>query len=198
MSTRFDHALVMCFVTTLSGCAQPQGPPSVTAAEPDDVQEALAVSPQTAAVADQARRDVEQLRGLDQDRTPATGGGPDTAARRPDVEWILPAPQRRAAAELAGGNVEAAEAPAGDPADDPAGGQAALGRDRPSGAAGPREEPGGGSTIPAPESEETDRLRRLIVELSSELYRRGAYSDMPLRELLLIAATTLVTPDRAL
>jgi hypothetical protein len=198
VSTRFDHALVMCFVTTLSGCAQPQGPPSVTAAEPDDVQEALAVSPQTAAVADQARRDVEQLRGLDQDRTPATGGEPDTAARRPDVEWILPAPQRRAAAELAGGNVEAAEAPAGDPADDPAGGQAALGRDRPSGAAGPREEPGGGSTIPAPESEETDRLRRLIVELSSELYRRGAYSDMPLRELLLIAATTLVTPDRAL
>jgi len=41
-------------------------------------------------------------------------------------------------------------------------------------------------------------LGRLIVELSAELYRRGAYSDMPLRELLLIAATTIVTPDRAL
>jgi hypothetical protein len=49
-----------------------------------------------------------------------------------------------------------------------------------------------------PESDDSDRLRRLIVELSSELYRRGAYSDMPLRELLLIAATTMVTPDRAL
>jgi hypothetical protein len=36
------------------------------------------------------------------------------------------------------------------------------------------------------------------VELSAELYRHAAYSDTPLRELLLIAATTIVTPDRAL
>jgi hypothetical protein len=58
----------------------------------------------------------------------------------------------------------------------------------------------GGSVVPdqEPQIAETDPLGRLIVELSAELYRRGAYSDMPLRELLLIAATTMVTPDRAL
>jgi hypothetical protein len=43
-----------------------------------------------------------------------------------------------------------------------------------------------------------DRVRELIVELSKELYREASYSDMPLRELMLIAATTIVTPDRAI
>lgn len=43
-----------------------------------------------------------------------------------------------------------------------------------------------------------DRVRELIVELSKELYRDAAHADMPLRELFLIAATTLVSPDRAL
>jgi hypothetical protein len=61
------------------------------------------------------------------------------------------------------------------------------------------EEPGGARAEVTDAAEiDSDRLRNLIVEMSSELYRRGAYSDMPLRELLLIAATTLVTPDRAL
>jgi hypothetical protein len=43
-----------------------------------------------------------------------------------------------------------------------------------------------------------DRVRELVVELSKELYRDAAHADMPLRELFLIAATTLVSPDRAL
>lgn len=43
-----------------------------------------------------------------------------------------------------------------------------------------------------------DRLRELIVDLSKELYQEASYADMPLRELLLIAATTLVSPERAL
>ncbi len=45
---------------------------------------------------------------------------------------------------------------------------------------------------------EADHLRSLLVDLSKELYREASYADMPLRELLLIAATTLVSPDRAL
>jgi len=53
----------------------------------------------------------------------------------------------------------------------------------------------------APDGDATldqDRIRELIVELSKELYREATYADMPLRELMLIAATTMVTPDRAL
>ena len=197
MSTRFDHALVVGVVTTLSACAQPPGPPPVSDAATENVQEALAVSPRTASLGEQARRDVEQLRELDRDRAPATGPEPDTASRRPDIEWILPASPRRAAVEPPARPAEAVEAPAGETAGDSLAGQEALGRAGPSPAERPQEEPGG-SALPAPESDDADRLRRLIVELSSELYRRGAYSDMPLRELLLIAATTMVTPDRAL
>jgi hypothetical protein len=199
VSTRFDHALVMGVVATLSACAQPPpGPSPVTEADTEDVQEALAVPPRTARLAEQARRDVEQLQGLDGDRTPATGDEPETSAQRPDIEWILPARPRRAAVEPPDDPTEAVEAPAANPAGDTLGGQEALGRAGPSPVERSREEPGG-STLPAvPETDDSDRIRQLIVELSSELYRRGAYSDMPLRELLLIAATTMVTPDRAL
>ncbi len=45
---------------------------------------------------------------------------------------------------------------------------------------------------------EPDRVGQLVVDLSKELYRDAAYADMPLRELMLIAATSLVSPDRAL
>ncbi len=45
---------------------------------------------------------------------------------------------------------------------------------------------------------ESDRVRELIIDLSKELYRDAAHADMPLRELFLIAATTLVSPDREL
>ncbi|MHC4275421.1 MAG: hypothetical protein ACYSUR_17375 [Planctomycetota bacterium] len=198
MSTRFDHALVMGLVATLSACARP-GPPPVTGTEPDNVREALAVPPREARLGEQARRDVEQLRQLERNQAPATGGDPGTVAQRPKVQWNLPGSRRADRSDLPDRQgPAAAEAPAPGAGEEAPGGQAALGRDQPSVAHPALEEPGGGSTLPASESNETDRLRNLIVELSSELYRRGAYSDMPLRELMLIAATTLVTPDRAL
>jgi hypothetical protein len=195
VSTRIDHALVIGLVTALSACARPAGPPPVSEAESSSVQEALAVSPRTAGLAEQAQRDVEQLRGLDRDPSPAAGGEPET----PEVQWIVPAPRRAEPAGLSADRGRTgAGAPVQGPVEESPGAQRALGRDRPSGAEAPQEEPGGGNAPAARDSNETDRFRRLIVELSSELYRRGAYSDMPLRELLLIAATTLVTPDRAL
>lgn len=58
--------------------------------------------------------------------------------------------------------------------------------------------PGGLASDPVTSSLDRDRLRELLIELSKELYRDAAYSDTPLRELLLIAATTIVRPDRAL
>lgn len=43
-----------------------------------------------------------------------------------------------------------------------------------------------------------DRARKLVVDLSGELYRRAERSDAPLRELMLIAATSIVSPDRSI
>jgi hypothetical protein len=43
-----------------------------------------------------------------------------------------------------------------------------------------------------------DRLRTLMVDLSRELYATGAYSDSPLRELMMIAAMSMVDPQRQL
>jgi hypothetical protein len=149
-------------------------------------------------LAEQAQRDVEQLRELDRDRAPAPGGEPPAIAQRPEVQWILPTPGRADPAEPPPAVPPTTSSPSTGPTGKSTGGQKALGRDRPSGADAQQEEPGGGKVSPAPEPTETDRLRNQIVVLSSELYRRGAYSDMPLRELLLIAATTLVTPDREL
>jgi len=50
----------------------------------------------------------------------------------------------------------------------------------------------------AAERSESSRLNQLIVDLSGELYRHAERSDAPLRELSLIAATSLVSPDRKL
>ena len=41
-----------------------------------------------------------------------------------------------------------------------------------------------------------DRLKSLMVDLSKELYASGSYSQTPLRELLMIAAMSMVDPQR--
>jgi len=174
----------------LSGCA------AMPAANPADAAGAYAAGPdtQTSAFAEQARRDVEQFRRLQQQRAATdpeqlADGSAQGPAGPPRIDWIIPAP------------------PSGTGDSTPDTGQQPLARDGPTSDLGtteqpapmPTELPGGSvSTERTPDAAESDTLSRLIVELSAELYRRGAYSDMPLRELLLIAATTMVTPDRAL
>ncbi|MHC4210754.1 MAG: hypothetical protein ACYSWT_13695 [Planctomycetota bacterium] len=199
MSTCIDHALAMSVVATLSACAGPAGPPPVSETDTENVNVALAVPPREAGLAEQAQRDVEQLRRLDRSRAPTTGGDAEAVAQRPKIQWIQPGSRRAAPTEppARSGHRTTAAAVTGDGEEAP-GVQEALGRDRSTVAEASLDEPGGGTPAPVPESSERDRLRNQIVELSSELYRRAAYSDMPLRELLLIAATTLVTPDRAL
>ena len=99
MSTRLDHALVTGLVAALSACAGPTGPPPVSETDTGGVKEALAVSPREARLSEQAQRDVEQLRRLDRNRVPATGGDPQAVAEPPEVQWILPRSQRAAPAE---------------------------------------------------------------------------------------------------
>ena len=158
--------------------------------------------PETSELAEQARRDVEQLRLLEPfgDRRASAEPAHDVP---PEIQWILPRTDSPAVeADLA----EAA--PRGEPV------QTALHSDGLPGPSTtefplpmPTELPGG-SVVADPDPPDPrdpphpgaapETLRRLIVDLSAELYRRGAYSDMPMRELLLSTATTMVTPDRAL
>ena len=182
-----------CGLGPLAGCA------TTPAASPADATTnaggAYAAAPDTptSKFAEQARRDVEQLRRLQQPRAADPEQLADGSAQRPTgppwIDWILPRPPSAA----------------GDPTPDSV--QQPLGRNRPTSDPDttelplpmPTELPGGSvATEQMPGATENDALGRLVVELSAELYRRGAYSDMPLRELLVIVATTMVTPDRAL
>jgi hypothetical protein len=133
------------------------------------------------ALAERARRDVEALGALSavatDDQDAAQAAGP---SRPPEIQWIRARPD------------------ADPPAPAPAAAQTPLAREAalPAGPLPPEVAETAEERTFGPSGE--DRLRGLIVELSGELYRRAAYSDMPLRELLLIAATTMVTPDRPL
>jgi hypothetical protein len=146
---------------------------------------------ETSQYAEQVRRDIEQLqqlqRGADPDQL--AEGSPQRPTGPPRIDWTTPN----------GSSTSEASTPRGVQkplaSDPPASGTSLTDLPLPM----PTELPGRSVVNKqVPEVAETDQLGRLIVELSAELYRRGAYSDMPLRELLLIAATTMVTPDRAL
>ncbi len=145
------------------------------------------VTPEALALAEQARRDVEQLQALRDQPIGAPADGPPPGP--PEIQWILRPPASATAPAYAA--------------------QAPLANALPSRPASTPESPPP-KTPPPPKQREAaagptgpeltggPRVRQLIVELSGELYRQAAYSDMPLRELLLIAATTLITPDREL
>jgi hypothetical protein len=57
----------------------------------------------------------------------------------------------------------------------------------------PQQPPGGGGDTLQP-----DRIGKLVVDLSRELYAEGAYSDMPLRQLLAISSMSIIDPQRKL
>ncbi len=176
--------VVMAAAVAVTGCSGPRAGQSKTpAALARNHVESL--DPAAAGLARQTRRDVEQLMELGLAERPRP-----TA---PALDWILPAmgpptsgPAAREPARatknghgqgslaLSWGEHAGAETP-------PVSNEV-LAIDRPPGAAG----------------DDTDRVRQLIVQLSRELYRKAAYSDEPLRDLLLIAATSMLDPDRAL
>ena len=189
MQTRFVIAPAPALMICLAGCAT--SPPTTAADSPATLDDAG-----TTEVAEQARRDVEQLRRLQQQTGAAAGhdrmadASTDAAPGPPRIDWILPTPPGRVKTPGQAGTGGSQGPLAGDP---PRTGDGALPLPMPGelpGASVATEEP--------PEVAEPDVMRQLVVDLSAELYRRGAYSDMPLRELLVIAATTMVTPDRAL
>ena len=156
-------------------------------------------SPEALAMAEQARRDVEQIRRLQDGGPSQEQSGAAAAARPPKIEWTtLPGPVAPGAAD---GDPTAGNTQVSLPHDTP------PMRPNPLSLPQVQDTPGGGTasdpaTTPAasssPSPAEQERRRQLIVELCGMLYREGAYSDVPLRELLMIAATTMITPDRSL
>ncbi len=171
--------LVVATWLILPACAvqRPMPPPAASAGAPPDE----TVDPEAARLAERAQRDVEQIK---QYQAGAAEG--QRAAAAPSIDWILPGLK-----------------PAGEPAvQEPLARPGALPSAPPlppqtAGAAGP--DPAPAAVEPAPAVADPaiqDRLDQLIVDLSAELYRRGAHSDMPLREMLAIAAMSIVEPDR--
>ena len=168
-----------------AGCAAPARHPSPEPVVPVTASDAV-ITPEALELAEQARRDVEQLQGLTKKAADADGRqGAATVRRPPEIQWIRPGRARPASPRSAtpGSGVQTPLAHDQTPA--------AVAALPPSGTMKADDEV-------EPVSLKTDRLRQLVVDLSGELYRRAAYSEMPLRELLLIAATTMVTPDRPL
>ena len=187
-------ALVWGGPAGMAGCAMMRGTRSADTALNAAGASTSLDDTRTSEYARQARRDVEQLKRLQQQRGAANpeqlaDGSVQRPTGPPRIDWITPNSSSTARTPTRG---SVQEPLASDP---PATDSSTANLPLPM----PTELPGGSVAIEQTHQiVETDPLGRLIVELSAELYRRGAYSDMPLRELLLIAATTMVTPDRAL
>ncbi|MCZ6445900.1 MAG: hypothetical protein O6758_06920, partial [Planctomycetota bacterium] len=140
-----------------------------------------ATGPDATRLAQQAQRDVQQLRQVRERVDPTAPTA--SISTRPVIQWIEPSPPPPAGAPASAGITIRGEARSRPPSEPPP------------------QEPEQPDQVVLVEPADTageDRLRQLVVQLSAELYRQAAYRDMPLPELLLIAATTMVSPDRAL
>lgn len=141
-----------------------------------------ATGPEAVQFAQQAQRDVQQLQQLG-DRVDPTAPTASVSTR-PVIQWIEPSPppaRARAATPITIRGEARSRPPVEPPPQEPE-----------------QPEPVVVAVVEPADTAGEDRLRQLVVELSAELYRQAAYRDMPLPELLLIAATTMVSPDRAL
>lgn len=182
------------FVSGGGGCSSGNyrylPPPNVTAKEPAvdsslDALEKTTVSP----LAEQSQRDVDLIlqrqKAANQTSTPPAAAPPEPIAKR-EVVWIDPRKQIAAkhASETASPAVHrAGTVTSPEPQTPPPPGP------------GPGEDAFGGS---ANRSLQPDRLNQLMVDLGRELYANGAYSDTPLRQLLVIAAMSMVDPERTI
>ena len=176
--------VVAAAAVVVTGCAGPRAGQSETPAASSRSH----VEPQDPAAADlarQTRRDVEQLMELDLAERPR--------AAAPAIDWILPAMDPPTSGP-------AARVPA----------RATKNRHGPGRLALASKEHAAAETLPVSNgvlaidrppgafTDDANRVRQLIVQLSGALYREAAYSDQPLRDLLLIAATSIFDPDRSL
>ncbi|MCH8316649.1 MAG: hypothetical protein IIA64_11810 [Planctomycetes bacterium] len=128
----------------------------------------------------QAQRDVQQIMSLSQRRTDEDTADATQSTEGRDVQWLT---RSRTAPETATAAPEPAQgslATAADISPPP-----------------PVSQPQTNQTT-AIEPLPDDRLRQLLVELSREAYHHATYSDVPLRQLLVIVAQAIISPDRQL
>lgn len=183
MTTGFRHRLQTTLLTVaigmLSGCVAPAARRPISTAAVDEAP----ADARTAALAAQAQRDVEHMRLAGQPSAPA-----NPAAPRPEIQWIVPGDAEHPGARAGGDEAQQPLASAGLLPDAPP-------LETPPAPVAGRDEPRKPAE-PTADAVESQRMQQLIVDLSGELYRQGARSDMPMRQLLAMAAMGIVTPDR--
>src|SRR5262245_36318197 len=188
---RLAAAAAAILAVGLTGCAAtppaPNPPQAKTAQKPPEPKETgNTASPQIQALAAQSQRDVEAILNARRDNPPAVGdqnqvasaasAGPSKGPRKP-VQWNEPARS------------------SGPSKAEPTGSQPPLGRAPAESLTPPNDKPSGAATRP---SIEPDRLKKLMVDLTRELNANAAYSDAPLKEIMVIAAMSMVDPERKL
>lgn len=183
MNTLRTLSIALC-IAMLGACAGGPQPAATPATSPD--RQATTEPPaETSPLAELAQRDVDAFLNRRREARPAQDQALDEAPVQPAPRQIVWNQSTHAA------GTEATERSA-PPADDFTQSPLFLVADEPAPAGEPTAQPQPVDAL------DRDRVRELVVELSKELYRDAAHADMPLRELFLIAATTLVSPDRAL
>ena len=178
-------SLILATLPLLIGCeappaqggvaGQPQRTPIVAAKDTPPSE----TDPQVNEFVAQAQRDVQQIMSLSQQRAEEDIADATQPTQRGDVQWMLP--RSRTAPE------------ASTPAPEPSQGSLATDLSAPP----PVSQPQTNQTT-AIEPPPDDRLRQLLVELSREAYHHATYSDVPLRQLLVIVAQAIISPDRQL
>ena len=128
----------------------------------------------------QAQRDVQQIMSLSQRRTDEDTADATQSTEGRDVQWLTRPRTAREASTAAPEPAQGSLATAADISTPP-----------------PVSQPQTNQTT-AIEPLPDERLRQLLVELSREAYHHATYSDVPLRQLLVIVAQAIISPDRQL
>lgn len=177
--------LILATLPLLIGCGapaaqggvagQPQRTPIVATTDTPFAE----TDPQVSEFVAQAQRDVQQIMSLSQRRADEDTANLTQSTQRSDVQWILPRSRNVAEASTAAPELA----------------QGALATDL--SVPPPVSQPQTNRTT-AIEPLPDDRLRQLLVELSREAYHHATFSDVPLRQLLVIVAQAVISPDRQL
>jgi hypothetical protein len=185
---------VMLALVTCGGCSSGNyrylPPPGTTVSKEPAVDSSLDAMEQSTVspLAEQSKRDVDLILQRQKVANQSAGqpaSAPIEPSTKPAIVWIDPrkpaaansAPQAAAPAVGRVDTVTPPPAPAAGPG------------------LGPDEDAYGGGEN---RSLNPDRLNQLMVDLGRELYASGAYSDTPLRQLLVIAAMSMIDPQRTL
>jgi hypothetical protein len=173
-----------CILFSLSGCEKPAAlevRPKQEIQDSSTVDASLeTISPGNSSLAAQSQRDVDMIlksrgaAGVPQDTTSTTTTVSDPPRR--NVVWNDP---------------KRSTSPAKTSELTPA-------LDAKSASVPPPTPPATKMTPQAAGSLAADRLKSLMVDLSRELYASGSYSSTPLRELLMIAAMSMIDPQRGI